>query len=65
MTLDQALNQIAVLADGVRQALLNGNTTIDLIPVLQANDDAARVELQAAIDEIDKLKSKLDMPNLK
>lgn len=54
MTLNQALNQIIVLADAVRKTLLNGETTLDLIPVMQAADDAARAELQDEIDKSEK-----------
>ena len=53
MTVDQALLLAASLVDAARRAIQNGQDTIDVLTDLQATDDAAREELEAAIAEIE------------
>jgi hypothetical protein len=50
VTLDQAKTLKAALEAGIAAAETSGSTDVDLTGSLQALDDAARDELQAAID---------------
>ena len=53
MTVDQALLLAASLVDASRRAIQNGQDTIDVLTDLQAADDAAREELEAAMEEVE------------
>ena len=53
MTVDQALLFAASLVDASRRAIQNGQDTIDVLTDLQAADDAAREELEAAMEEVE------------
>lgn len=50
MTTQQAREMAAALIRAAEQAEANGQAEINLISSLQAADDIARTELQAAID---------------
>lgn len=54
MTIDQALELAAALVTAANKAVAEGKPVVDLAPVLQAADDAAREELQIAINEAQK-----------
>lgn len=50
MTIDQALQMIAALAQASIKAIENGEPNIDLLSELQYADDAARADLERAIE---------------
>lgn len=50
MTVNQALDMAAALLTVANQALQSSRGEIDYLEVLRLQDDAARAELQAAID---------------
>ncbi len=50
MTVDQALQLAAALTESARKAMQTGAQTVDLTSELQAADDTARVDLEAAIE---------------
>ena len=52
MTVDQALLLAASLVDAARRAIQNGQDTIDVLTDLQAADDAAREDLESAMEEV-------------
>lgn len=52
MTVDQALQLIASLSTAARKAVQEGNPVIDLTTELQAADDAAREDLESAMEEV-------------
>lgn len=60
MTVDQLLQHIESLARAAREALQSGRQTVDLIPALQAADDAARADLAAAIQRAERRLAGLD-----
>lgn len=50
MTIDQALQMIAALAQASIKAIENGEPNIDLLSALQYADDEARADLEHAIE---------------
>lgn len=50
MTIDQALQMIAALAQASIKAIENGEPNIDLLSALQYADDVARADLEKAIE---------------
>ncbi len=55
MTTDQAAQLISTLAMALREALQEGQSTVSMTAHLQAADDAARAELEAAIESLQAL----------
>lgn len=54
MTIDQALQMIAALAQASIKAIEDGEPNIDLLDSLKAADDVARNELAKAIEDANK-----------
>lgn len=52
MTIDQALQLASALIEAARKAVQVGAMAIDLTSELQAADDAARADLESAIEAI-------------
>lgn len=52
MTIDQALQLASALTEAARKAVQVGAMAIDLTSELQAADDAARADLESAIEAI-------------
>lgn len=50
MTIDQALQMIAALIQAVIKAIETGEPNVDLLPALQHADDAARADLEQALE---------------
>ena len=50
MTIDQALQMIAALAQASIKAIEDGEPNIDLLSALQYFDDVARADLERAIE---------------
>ncbi len=50
MTIDQALQMIAALAQASIKASEDGEPNIDLLSALQYSDDVARADLERAIE---------------
>jgi len=50
MTIDQALQMIAALAQASIKAIEDGEPNIDLLSALQYSDDVARADLERAIE---------------
>lgn len=50
MTIDQALRLIAALIQAVIKAIEMGESNVDLLSALQYADDAARADLEQALE---------------
>jgi hypothetical protein len=50
MTIDQALQLIAALIQAVIKAIETGEPNVDLLSALQYADDAARADLEQALE---------------